>query len=99
MRNGLVDALHFFGPAAARGEHEHGHVQRRFAPTAQQGEPVDFRQAEVEHDRVVGLGRRQEVGALAVACAIDGVAGVAEGQRELLGQHRFVFHHEHAHGH
>ena len=54
------------------------------APAAEQREAVDPRQPEVEHDRVVALGLAEEVGALAVGRAVDGVAGLAERARQLL---------------
>ena len=58
-----VDAEHALGPAAARGEHEDGYVQSCFTPRAQQGESVDAGEPEVQQDRIVRLGPRQEVGA------------------------------------
>jgi len=39
----------------------------------------------------------EKIGALAVAGAIDGVAGVTKRRRQLPGQPRFVFGHEHTH--
>ena len=86
-----VDALDLLVPAAARRQDEHRQRQAGVAPAAQQREPVDLRQAEIEHDRVVALGLAEEVGALAVAGAVHGVAGVRQGARQLLRQPGFVF--------
>ena len=48
------------------------------APAPQQRQAVDLRQAEIEDDRVVVLGAPQEVGPLAVAGRVHGIAGLAE---------------------
>ena len=73
-----------------------GTADARLAPAAQQRQPVDLRQPEVEHDGVVPLGLREEIGALAVRRAIDGVSGVAQRGGELPRQHRLVLNDQHS---
>ena len=91
-----VDALDLLVPAPAGGQHQHRHGEARFTPAAEQREPVDPRQAQVEHDGVVRLRLPEEVRTLAVRRAVHGVARGAEGTRELLRQERLVLHHQHA---
>ena len=78
-----VDALHLLVPAAARGQNQHRHLDTPVAPPAQQREPVDLRQAEIEEDRVVAFGLCQEIAALTVGRAVHDVAGVLQRRREL----------------
>jgi hypothetical protein len=92
-----VDAVDLFVPAAAGREHEHRHGQPRVAPAPEDREPVHLRQAEVEHDRVVALGLREEVPAGAVGRAVDGVPRLPEGHGQLRRNPRFVFDDEHPH--
>ena len=54
------------------------------------GQAVDLREPEIQNDRVIGLGLREEVGPLAVGGAVHGIAGLAERFGELLRQNRFV---------
>jgi hypothetical protein len=78
-------------PAPARRQHEHRHRQPGVAPAPQDRQAVDFRQAQVEDDRVVALRLREEIPARAVAGAVHGIAGLAQRRRQLLRNPRFVF--------
>ena len=80
-------------PAAPRGQDEHRHGDPRVAPAAEQRQPVDFRQPEVEYDCVVLLRMVKKVGAFAVGGAVDGITRLAKGGLELPRQQRFVFDH------
>ena len=93
-----IDPLYLLVPAAARREHQHRHGYSRVAPAAEQGEPIDLRQPEIEHDRVVLLRVAEEIGAFALGRAVDGIARVAKGGFELPRQQRFVFDDQYAHG-
>ncbi len=89
-----VDALDLLVPTAAGGEDEDGSEDTGFAPAAEQGEPIDFRQTEIEDNGVV-LGRKgEEIRLLAVEGAIYCIAGVRDGFRQLVGDERFVFDNE-----
>ena len=59
--------------------------------------PVELRQADVEHHRVVGLGVAEEVPLLAVEGVVDDIAGVAQRLAELLVQVAVVLDDENAH--
>ncbi len=85
-------------PAAARREHEHRRTVAGAAPTAQERQPIDLGQPEIEHDDVVAFGVGEEVCQLAVAGDIDGVAGFAERRRETFRETLFVFDQEQLHG-
>jgi hypothetical protein len=83
--------------AITRCEDKHGHNAARFAPFLQNGHAVHFRQAEIEHDCVIGLGVAEEMPLLAVGGRIDHVAGLAQGFLELTLQIGIVFNQEYAH--
>ena len=62
-----------------------------FAPAAEQRESVRFSgRSEIEHDGVILLGARQEIGLLAVGGAVDRVSGFGQRFRQLPGQENFV---------
>ena len=67
-------------------------------PAAQDGEAVEARQTEIEHDRVVGLGGAHELALLAVGGPVDGIALAGEAGDELACQVGIVLDDEHAHG-
>ena len=89
-----IDALHLFVPATPRGQYEDRHGNAGLPPLAQQREPIHARQAEVEHDGIIAFGLHEKVGALAVACSVNRVAGLAKRSKELPGQRRFILHHD-----
>jgi hypothetical protein len=51
-------------------------VRPGIAPASEHGETVEQRQAQVEHDRVVGLGVALEVRVAAIVGFIDRIAGL-----------------------
>src|ERR1700692_1376154 len=57
-----VDPLYLFMPTSPRGQNEHRRENARLPPTAEQGESVNFRQSQVEHDGVISLSVREEIG-------------------------------------
>ena len=67
------------------------------APAVEDGQAVDFGQAEVEHDRVVAFGRAQEMPLLAVGGEVDGIACALQRGAELLAQIGFVLDDQYAH--
>ena len=78
-----VEALHLVAPAVARGEHQHRHGAAGAAPGLQHRDAVHLRQADVEDDRVVGLGLAEVMALLAVEGAVDHIAGVGQRGGEL----------------
>ena len=73
-----VDSLDGLVPAAWGGQHQDGDRDPRVAPASKHREPVNFRQAQIEHDRVVALRLFEEIGALPVGRAVHRVPGVRE---------------------
>ena len=78
-----VEALHLVAPAVARGEHQHRHGAAGAAPGLEHRDAVHLGQADVEDDRVIGLGLAEVVAFLAVEGAVDHIAGVGQRGREL----------------
>ena len=61
-----VDARHLVAPAVARGQDQHRHLAPVAAPVLEHADAVHLRQADIEHDGVVGLGVAEEMALLAV---------------------------------
>ena len=61
-----VDAGHLVAPAVAGGQDQHRHLAAVAPPALDDADAVHLRQADVEHDRVVGLGVAEEMPFLAV---------------------------------
>ena len=78
-----VEALHLVAPAVARGQHQHRHGAAGAAPRLDHRDAVHLGQADVEDDRVVGLGLAEVMALLAVEGAVDHVAGIGQRGREL----------------
>ena len=91
-----VEALHLVAPAVARGEDQHRHRAAVAAPGLQHRDAVHLRQADVEHDGVIGLGVAEEVPLLAVEGAVDHIAGVGQRRRQLAVEIRIVLDDEQA---
>ena len=66
-------------------------------PGAQHGEAVATGQAQIQDHRIVGLGVAQELGFLAVAGTVDGVAGQRQHLEQMLGDAGLVLGQQHAH--
>jgi hypothetical protein len=86
-------------PRSARGQDENRHGHAAFAPAAQQGEPVQLGQAEIEDHGVVTLRLAQILTPLAVVRPIDRVPSFLQSGLELLGESRFVLDHQDLHAH
>ncbi len=67
-------------------------------PFLEHRKPVHLRQADIEHDGVVGLGVAEEVAFLAVERDVDRIAGVGQRLLELAVEIGIVFDDEKAHG-
>ena len=93
-----IDARNLVAPAVAGGEDQHRHLAPGTAPSLENGQPVHLRQADVEDDRVVGLGIAEEMALLAIAGRIDGIAGIGQRCDELAIELGIVFNDENAHG-
>src|SRR3989442_588209 len=70
-----IDALHLLCPAAARRQDQDRHGPAGRPPPLEHRDPVQPRQAKIENDGVIGLGVTEKMPFLAVARAIDRVAG------------------------
>ncbi len=93
-----IEALHLVAPAVARGEDEHGHLAPLAPPGLQHREPVHLRQADVQHDGVIGLGLAEEMAFLAIMGAVDGIAGLGQRLDHLAIEIGIVLDNEQAHG-
>ena len=92
-----VEALHLVAPAVARGEDQDRHRALVAAPGFQHRDAVHLRQADVEHDGVVGLAIAEIVPLLAVESTVDHIAGIAQRSGELAIEIRIVLNDEQAH--
>ncbi len=92
-----VEALHLVAPAVARGEDQDRHGALVAAPGLQHRDAVHLRQADVEHDGVIGLAVAEEMPLLAVERAIDHISGIAQRGGELTIEIRVVLNDEQAH--
>jgi len=86
----LVDALNGLVPAPAGGQDQNRNRQTGAAPAAEYRQTIDSRESQVENHDVIGLGSPEEIGALAVARAVDGVAGIGQRTRQLPREQHFV---------
>ena len=93
-----VDPFHTLVPGAARGQHEDRDEDAAIAPAAQHLEPLQLRQAEVEHDGIILFGAAEELRARPIARGVDHVAGRLQHLRQLAGKRRLVLGHQDAHG-
>ena len=73
-------------PAIAGGQDDDGHLLFGTAPLFQDRDAVHLREADVEHDHVVGLSVAKVIAFFAVECCVDGIAGVAQRGDELAVQ-------------
>ncbi len=92
-----VEALHFVAPAIARRQNEHRHGAAVLAPGLEDGNAVAFGQADVEHDRVIGLGVAEKPAFLAVESAVDRVARRLQRRYDLPVEIAIVFDNQQAH--
>jgi hypothetical protein len=92
-----IEPGHLVRPAVARGQHQHREIALFLAPAIQHGQAIDFGQAEVEDDRVIGLVRSQIMAVFAIGRKIDGIADAFERCLELATERGFVFDDQNAH--
>ena len=78
-----VEALDLVAPAVAGRQDDHRRLDARAPPAVEHGDAVDLRQAEIEDDRVIGLGLAEEAAVLAVESLVDRVARMLEGGDDL----------------
>ncbi|MDG5975977.1 peptidase [Hydrogenophaga taeniospiralis CCUG 15921] len=93
-----VDAGHLLVPVVARGQDQHRHRAAGIAPALEHRQPVEHRQAQVEHHRVKRLRVAQEVGLAPVVGLIHRVASFHQARAQLRAQGGFVFNQQDAHG-
>ena len=65
-------------------------VSRRTSPAVEHGQSVHLGQAEIEDDRIIGLGRAEIMAVLAIGGEIDRITGAFEGGAQLAAQIGFV---------
>lgn len=98
MRAGArAQTLDAFTPAIASGQDQHGNRVAGRTPVAQQLEAVAARQAEVEDDRIVGLGRAEMARVDAVGGKIHRVTFTNEAIAKPGPQLRVVFGNQQSH--
>ena len=93
-----IEPLHLVAPAIARGEDQHGHGASLAPPGLQHRDAVHLRQADVQHDGVIGLAVAEEMSLLAVERAVDHIAGIGQRRRKLTIEVGIVFDDEKAQG-
>ena len=93
-----IEARDLLRPGIARGQDQHRHIAAPGAPSGEHGHAVDFRQPQIQHHRIVGLGVAEEMALLAVEGGVDGVVGLAQRGDELAVQVFIVLDYEYAHG-
>ena len=93
-----VEALHLVAPAVARGQQQHRHGAAGAPPGLQHRNAVHLRQADIEDDRVVGLGLAEIMALLAVKGAVDHVAGLGQRRGKLAVEIGIVLDDEEPHG-
>ena len=69
-----VDALDLVAPPVASGQDQDRHRAPGLAPRLEDRDAVAFGQADVEHDRVIGLGVAAKPALLAIESAVDRIA-------------------------
>ena len=93
-----IETAHLVAPAVAGGEQQDGHGPSGAAPGLQHGNAVHLRQADIENDRVVGLGLAQIMPLFAVERPVDDIAGVRQGGRKLAVEIRIILDNEETQG-
>ena len=91
-----VETLHLVAPAVAGGQDQNRHRAAVAPPGLQHRDAVHLRQADIEHDRVIGLAVAEKVPLLAVEGAIDHIAGVGQRRGELTIEIGIIFNDEQA---
>ena len=91
-----VEALHLVAPAVARGQDQDRHRASVAAPCLQHRDAVHLGQADVEHDRVIGLAVAEEMPLLAIEGAVDHIAGIGQRRGQLTIEIGIVFNDEQA---
>jgi hypothetical protein len=92
-----IEAGNLVRPAVTRRQHQHWHLARFLAPAVENGQPIDFRQAEIEDDRIIAFGRAEIVAILAIGGEIDGIASAFQRRAQLPAKIGFVFDDQDAH--
>ena len=86
-----VDALDLVAPPIPRGEDQDRHRAPGLAPCLEDRDAVALGQADVEHDRVIGLGVASKPAFLAVESAVHRIARGLERRRNLAVEIAIVF--------
>src|SRR5271154_5893410 len=86
-----VDALDLVAPPVAGGQNQDRHRTAGLAPGLQDRDPVALGQADVEHDRIIGLGVAAKPALLAGESAVDRIARRLERGRYLAIEIAIVF--------
>jgi hypothetical protein len=92
-----VDALDLVAPPVAGGQDQDRHRASGLAPGLEDRDAVAFGQADVEHDRVVGLGVAAKPALLAVESAVDRIARGLERCGDLAIEIAIVFDNQKSH--
>ena len=93
-----VEALHLLAPPVARGQDQDRHRPTGLAPSLEHGDAVPLGQADVENDRVIGLGIAQKPALLSVEGLVHGVARRFQRSGHLSVEIAIVFDNQKPHG-
>ena len=96
----LVQALHAVLQRIARRQDQHGHGRALDGAAAQAAcelQPVDARQADVDHGQVEGFLGQHLQGALGTADPVHGIPRIGQPQLDAAGHHHIVFHKKQTH--
>ena len=85
-----IDALDPLQPGAAGGQHQDRHDAGLLPQAPHHGQAVELRQAEIEHNGIVILGRGAKPALLAVPGDVHHIAGLGQGARDIPGDGRLI---------
>ena len=92
-----VDALDLVAPPVAGGQDQDRHRAPGLAPRLEDRDAVALGQADVEHDRVIGLGVAAKPAFLAIESAVDRIARRLERGGDLAIEIAIVFDNQKSH--
>lgn len=92
-----VNAGDLVAPAVAGGEDENRHGLAGRTPFFDDGNAIQLRQADIENDRVIGLGIAEIMPFLAVECLIDNITGFFQRIGQLPIEIGIVLNNENTH--
>ncbi len=93
-----VEALNLVAPTIPRGEDQYRHRTPVTAPGFQHRNAVHLRQADVEHDSVIGFAVAEKMPFFTIEGAINDITGVGQRGGQLTIEVRIIFNDKQAQG-